>query len=134
MQPPAGSTCGTYLQAYAQAAGGAIYNPGATADCQYCPLVNTDQSLAATNVYYSERWRNYGIGFAYIIFNIFAAVLFYYLIRVRKGSGKGLGEKLAPVLKLFKKDPEAENKGTEKKKEAPQAKGGSISPSYNHTT
>jgi ATP-binding cassette subfamily G (WHITE) protein 2 (PDR) len=133
MQPPAGSTCGDYLQAYAQAAGGAIYNPGATADCQYCAVTNTDQTLASTNVYYGERWRNFGIGFAYIIFNIFAAVLFYYMTRVRKVSGKGLSEKLAPVLKLFKKDPEAENKGTEKK-EAPQAKGGSILPSHNHNT
>ncbi|EHL03024.1 putative ABC transporter CDR4 [Glarea lozoyensis 74030] len=132
MQPPAGSNCGDYLAPYAQAAGGRIYNPLATADCQYCALINTDQSLASTNVYYGERWRNYGIGFAYIFFNIFMAVLLYYLIRVRKGSGKSMSEKFAPVLKLFKKDP-GENKtgSTEKKKEAPQAKGGSILPSHN---
>lgn len=45
--------------------------------------------------------------------------MLYYLIRVRKGSGKGVGEKLAPILKLFKKDASKENKGAEKKK-APQ--------------
>jgi ATP-binding cassette subfamily G (WHITE) protein 2 (PDR) len=133
MQPPAGSTCGDYLASYAQAAGGRIYNPLATADCQYCSLTNTDQSLASTNVYYSERWRNYGIGFAYIFFNIFMAVLLYYLIRVRKGSGKSMSEKFAPLLKLFKKDPGEDKTGlTEKKKEAPQAKGGSILPSHNN--
>jgi ATP-binding cassette subfamily G (WHITE) protein 2 (PDR) len=45
----------------------------------------------------------------YIVFNIFIAVLLYYLIRVRKGFGKGIEEKLAPVLGLFKKDSEKEN-------------------------
>jgi ATP-binding cassette subfamily G (WHITE) protein 2 (PDR) len=129
MQPPAGSTCGDYLAPYAQLAGGRVYNPTASADCQYCSLSNTDQSLNRVNIYYGTRWRDYGIGFAFIFFNIFTAVFLYYMIRVRKGSGKSLAEKFAPVLKLFKKDPEAENKGVEK--EAPQAKAGSILPSHN---
>jgi ATP-binding cassette subfamily G (WHITE) protein 2 (PDR) len=119
MQPPPNQTCGQYLQAYATAGGGRIYNPTATADCQYCALSNTDEYLQGVSISYSTRWRDYGIGFAYIVFNIFVAVLLYYLIRVRKSSGKGIGEKLAPVLGLFKKDPEKENKGSEKKK-APQ--------------
>lgn len=49
------------------------------------------------------------------MFNIVVAVLLYYLIRVRKSSGKGIGEKLSPLLGLFKKDPKKENKGSEKK-------------------
>jgi ATP-binding cassette subfamily G (WHITE) protein 2 (PDR) len=127
MQPPAGQTCGQYLQAFANATGGSIYNPGATADCQYCTETNADQYLSGVSITYSTRWRNYGIGFSYIIFNIFMAVLLYYLIRVRKSSGKGIGERLAPILGLFKKDPKKENKGSEKKK-APQDPAGKILP------
>jgi ATP-binding cassette subfamily G (WHITE) protein 2 (PDR) len=121
MQPPSGVNCGTYLQPYATLGGGRIYNPEATSDCQYCTASNADQFLQSVAISYGTRWRDYGIGFAYIGFNIFMAVLLYYLIRVRKGSGRGLGERLRPVLGLFKKDPEKKNVGEERKK-APQDK------------
>lgn len=121
MQPPSGISCGEYLTPYANVTGGRIYNPSATANCQYCTVSNADQFLTSVAIKYTTRWRDYGIGFAYIVFNIFMAVLLYYLIRVRKGSGKSMAEKFAPILGLFKKDPK-ENKGEEKKK-APQAKG-----------
>lgn len=112
-------TCGEYLGPYQQVAMGSIYNPEAMSDCQYCTIANADQFLASVSISYTTRWRDYGIGFAYIVFNICVAVLFYYLFRVRKSSGKSVGEKLSPVLKLFKKDASKENKGAEKKK-APQ--------------
>ncbi|KAF7931602.1 uncharacterized protein EAE98_004338 [Botrytis deweyae] len=124
MQPPAGDTCGSYLQSYATAAGGSIYNPEATADCQYCSSSNADQFLSSVAISYSTRWRDYGIVFAYIVFNIFMAVLLYYLIRVRKSSGKSFKEKLGALGALFKKDSKSDNtKTTGKKMEAPQAKG-----------
>lgn len=69
--PPSGQTCRDYLADYLNAgAPGQLYNPTATAQCQYCPLTSADQFLAASNVYASERWRNFGIGFAYIGFNV----------------------------------------------------------------
>jgi ATP-binding cassette, subfamily G (WHITE), member 2, PDR len=40
------------------------------------------------------------------------------MFRVRKSSGKGFGEKLKPLLGLFKKDPQEEKKGSEKAKTA----------------
>lgn len=55
------------------------------------------------------------------------AVFLYYLIRVRKGSGKGMGERFAPLLGLFKKDPEKKNTGSEKAK-APQDQNDKILP------
>ncbi|KAE8442468.1 hypothetical protein EG329_003311 [Mollisiaceae sp. DMI_Dod_QoI] len=127
MQPPAGKTCGAYLQPYSSVAGGSIYNPSATSNCQYCSESNADQFLTSVAISFDTRWRNYGIGFAYIVFNIFMAVLLYYLIRVRKGSGRGLGERLSPLLAFFKKDPAKENKGAERKK-APQDQGEKILP------
>jgi ABC-type multidrug transport system ATPase subunit len=80
--PPAGQTCGAYLADYAAAAGGTIQNPDATAGCNYCSLSNADQFLAGSSIYYGERWRNFGILFAFIGFNAFLAVLTYYLFRV----------------------------------------------------
>jgi len=119
MQPPSSLTCGEYLSAYASASGGEIYNPNATSDCEFCTARVADQFLSSVAISYTTRWRDYGIGFAFIFFNIAAAVLLYYFFRVRKSSGKGVGEKLKPVLGLFRKDPEKKNVGSEKKK-APQ--------------
>ncbi|EAA66292.1 hypothetical protein AN1174.2 [Aspergillus nidulans FGSC A4] len=81
--PPNGMSCGEYLTEYLAVAPGLLYNPDATANCQYCGLTNADQYLAASNIYYSERWRNWGIGWAYIGFNIFGTVALYYIFRVR---------------------------------------------------
>ncbi|KAJ6109197.1 hypothetical protein N7486_001431 [Penicillium sp. IBT 16267x] len=81
--PPSGMTCGDYLDPYVNAAGGQLDNPTSTSGCQYCRLSNADQYLAASNIYYSERWRNFGIGWAYIGFNICGTVLMYYMFRVK---------------------------------------------------
>lgn len=80
--PPAGQTCGDYMAGYVSAAGGVVQNPGATSACRYCSLTNGDQFLAGVSIFYSERWRNFGIIFAFIAFNIFLAVLTYWLFRV----------------------------------------------------
>lgn len=119
MQPPPGQTCGSYLTQYAELAHGAIYNPDATSDCQYCAVTLADEFLAGSNIVWDERWRNWGLGFAYIGFNIVVAILLYYLIRVRKGSGKSMAERMKPLLALFKRDAK-EDKG-EKTQPAPSA-------------
>ncbi|EAW07735.1 ATP-binding cassette transporter [Aspergillus clavatus NRRL 1] len=81
--PPPGTSCGQYLAPYLQAAPGQLYNPTATQDCQYCQLRSADQYLATSNIYYGQRWRNYGLGFAYIGFNIMGTVMLYYMFRVK---------------------------------------------------
>jgi len=85
-QPPPGETCGQYLAPYLTQAPGYLSNPGETADCSYCPLSTADQFLAGVEIFYSQRWRNFGIVWAYIIFNIFAATVLYYVFRVRHWS------------------------------------------------
>ncbi|EFQ88413.1 hypothetical protein CFE70_005141 [Pyrenophora teres f. teres 0-1] len=82
LNPPSGQTCSQYLTAFVNATGGALQNPDATADCRYCSYTNADQFLATVSLYYSERWRNFGIVFAFIFFNAFVAVATYYLFRV----------------------------------------------------
>ncbi len=116
MQPPTGQTCGQYLNDYALRSGGSIYNPNATADCQYCAVSTADQFLASVAIMPSQRWRNYGIGFSYIVFNIFMAVVLYYVFRVRKSSGSSGGG----LFKMFKKkgkEPERKKEEAEKREE-----------------
>jgi ABC-type multidrug transport system permease subunit/ABC-type multidrug transport system ATPase subunit len=88
--PPGGSTCADYLKNYMAAAGGRLLNPEATQDCTFCSLADTNGYLAQVNISYDDRWRNFGIMWAFIIFNIFAALGLYWLVRVPK---KKLGGK-----------------------------------------
>lgn len=84
--PPSGQTCGQYLDAFLSGpigSAGRLQNPNDTVDCRYCPAQVADQSLAASGIMYSDRWRNFGIMWAFTIFNILVAVGTYYWFRVR---------------------------------------------------
>ncbi|KAL9000682.1 MAG: hypothetical protein Q9169_000718 [Polycauliona sp. 2 TL-2023] len=82
--PRDGETCGEYMQSYIQTLGGYVLNPEATSQCQFCPIRDTNVFLTQLYSEYSTRWRNFGIMWAYIIFNIAAALLLYWLLRVPK--------------------------------------------------
>jgi len=98
--PPAGQTCEQYLGPYAAQAGGTIQNPASTTECQYCSLSVADQFLAGSNIYYSERWRNFGLMWVFVVFQIFVAVFAYWFFRVRqKKKGPGLAERVAGSFK-----------------------------------
>jgi ATP-binding cassette, subfamily G (WHITE), member 2, PDR len=95
--PLDGQTCAKYMGNYIKAAGGYL-QPGTennTTMCSYCTIGEANTYLASVNVYYEDRWRNFGIFFVYIVFNIFAALGVYWLARVpKKGKGfLGLGKK-----------------------------------------
>lgn len=92
--PPAGETCGSYMAPYLTQAAGYLTNPGATTDCAYCTASTTNQILEGSNIYYGQHWRNFGIFWVYVIFNIAMAVLLYYSFRVKKWSTAGLTEKI----------------------------------------
>jgi ATP-binding cassette, subfamily G (WHITE), member 2, PDR len=84
--PPSGQTCGQYLANYITAVGGFVENPDATDICSFCQVSDTNVFLNAVSAHYSDRWRNLGIMFAYIAFNITAALVLYWLVRVPKKS------------------------------------------------
>ena len=85
--PPANMTCGEYLAPYfAAQAPGHLSNPAASTLCQYCPLSTADQFLAVSAISWDTRWRNFGIGWAYVVFNVVMTVLLYYLFRVKVWS------------------------------------------------
>jgi ABC-type multidrug transport system permease subunit len=91
--PPSGKTCGDYMAPYINgspgvpAAGGYLLNDNATSDCSFCPIADTNVFLASVSSHYADRWRNFGIMWAFIVFNIFGAVFMYWLVRVPKNSG-----------------------------------------------
>ncbi|KAL4882943.1 ABC-2 type transporter-domain-containing protein [Aspergillus karnatakaensis] len=87
VQPPSNSTCSDYLSPFLQIAGGEIYNPNATKNCQYCPMTESDTFLASVAVEYGNRWRDFGLMWVYIVFNVGAALGVYWLGRVPKETG-----------------------------------------------
>ncbi|KAF6515816.1 hypothetical protein HZS61_004557 [Fusarium oxysporum f. sp. conglutinans] len=98
-QPPAGDTCGSYMQPYLeQGATGTLLNPSAAANCSYCPLQYADQILARSGMYYQDRWRDWAFGFAYIAFNILATFVLYSLLRLGL-----LGSGFNKVKQLFRR-------------------------------
>ncbi|KAK1063559.1 ATP-binding cassette transporter snq2 [Friedmanniomyces endolithicus] len=115
---PPGQTCEQYAGAFAQAAGGLLLNPGATADCQYCQYSSGDQYLASLNIQASDKWRDFGIFLIFVFSNWFLVYFFIYTVRV-KGWSFGFGalfgalEKVAkavkrPFAKMFAKKEEQE--------------------------
>lgn len=82
--PPQDSTCQQYISDYQSVAGGYLRDLNATSGCEFCSIETTDAFLARLSVNYDDAWRNFGILWAYVIFNIFAALALYWLIRMPK--------------------------------------------------
>ncbi|KAK5681338.1 hypothetical protein LTR17_027501 [Elasticomyces elasticus] len=103
--PPAGMNCGQYMSAYLTQAPGTLQNPTATSDCQYCALSSANQFLEGINVAWADRWRDFGLMWVYVGFNVFGAIFLYWFFRVRKSSGKsgpGLKGKLAGIAESLR--------------------------------
>jgi len=80
--PPAGLTCAGWMGPYMKMAGGYVSNPDATSDCKFCAVSSTNTFLATMGVNFKYRWRDFGIMWIYIVFNICAAIFIYWLARV----------------------------------------------------
>jgi ATP-binding cassette, subfamily G (WHITE), member 2, PDR len=82
--PPSGETCGTYMSDYIKMAGGYLLNENATSACSFCSVEDTNVFLAGVSSKYSERWRNFGLMWVFIGFNVLGAIFMYWLVRVPK--------------------------------------------------
>ncbi|KAF1353963.1 ABC-2 type transporter-domain-containing protein [Delphinella strobiligena] len=82
-----GQTCGEYMTDYIATYGGYLKD-NATSTCEYCSIADTNVFLSAVSASYDHRWRDFGIMWAFIIFNICGALFFYWLVRVPKTSRK----------------------------------------------
>ena len=85
---PNGTTCGSYMQPYIQSFGGYLLDPAATTDCSFCAIDSTNVFLSSVSSSYEQRWRNFGIMWVYIGFNVIAAITIYWLARVPKKAKK----------------------------------------------
>lgn len=85
--PPDSQTCQQYMEPFINTTNnGYLLNPSATTDCAFCPLSHTDTFLSNFFISYGDVWRNFGLMWAYILFNTVAAVFIYWLARVPKGK------------------------------------------------
>lgn len=89
--PPAGQTCGEFTKPFFKHGSGYIANPEATSKCAYCVYKVGDEYLAHISSNFSYLWRNFGIYWAYIAFNIFGMILMYYLIQIKHISPMNIG-------------------------------------------
>ncbi|KAJ5168761.1 CDR ABC transporter [Penicillium canariense] len=76
--PPPGLTCQEYAGPYAQKSGGYVRD-AANGLCAFCQYSTGDQFAASFNVFYSHKWRNYGIFWAFVIFNFAVVFLFSWM-------------------------------------------------------
>ena len=88
INPPPGQTCYEYLIDQMNDVGGYLLNNNATLYCQYCKLKESNVFLSKIKSEYSMRWQNFGIIWAYVIFNIIAAMVLYWVTRMPKGNRK----------------------------------------------
>ena len=109
IQPPANSTCRQYLESYYNITGGYVNNPDAIHDCQYCAASSTNAYLTQISSSYGHRWRNFGIMWAFIIFNIFAALFLYWLARVPKKQKVQDAPNLEPASRVQTRSEKAES-------------------------
>ena len=82
--PPSGQTCGEYMERYISELGGYLQSSNSTSSCSFCQLSNTNQFLAAVSADPTQSWRNFGLMWVYIGFNICSCFFIYWLIRVPK--------------------------------------------------
>ncbi|KAM3455693.1 hypothetical protein NHJ6243_008442 [Beauveria neobassiana] len=85
---PFNGTCGEYMKPYMSMAGGYVKDPSAVEACEFCPIQDTNVFLTSVSSDYSQIWRNFGIIWAFIVFNIFAACGLYWWVRVPKAPNK----------------------------------------------
>lgn len=82
------SSCGEYLEAYALSAKGYVVNPNSTANCQYCPVSETNDLLGTFEMAKDSVWRNVGLVAVYVLFNILITFGMYGLARAPKKAKK----------------------------------------------
>ncbi|OJJ00646.1 hypothetical protein ASPVEDRAFT_27360 [Aspergillus versicolor CBS 583.65] len=85
--PPDNRTCGSYMQDYIDMMqSGYLQDPDATSQCAFCTMDKTDNFLMQVGSNFDDAWRNFGLMWVYIFFNIVGAVFIYWLARVPKGK------------------------------------------------
>lgn len=75
-------TCKAYLEPYYSLAGGSLINPEDSTDCRYCPISDTNSLLQSLGISTSTGWKNIGYLTVFVVFNILATFIVFWLVRV----------------------------------------------------
>ncbi|KAL6240454.1 ATP-binding cassette transporter snq2 [Rhinocladiella similis] len=78
---PPGQTCQSYVEPYIRQAGGYV-QVASDGLCEFCQYATGDEFGHGFNVYYSHKWRDFGIFCAFIGFN-YAVVYFATFLRFK---------------------------------------------------
>ena len=98
-RPPPGQTCLAYTSDFIKRAGGYVQN-GTDGFCEFCQYANGDEFNAGFNVYYKDKWLDYGVFWAFCGFNflvVFAASWLYL------GGMKTIRDSISPTARKQKK-------------------------------
>lgn len=81
---PAGKTCSDYMKDYLSTNPGYLLSLDSQANnsCSFCAMGNTNEFLQSLGIQFSNRWRDFGLLWVYIVVNTVGAVMFYRLFRV----------------------------------------------------
>lgn len=87
-QPPTNTTCSAYLDFYIDEHGGYLTPDSmeSMTECVFCTGSDTNIFLKSISSDYADRWRNFGIVWVYVVFNVIATIGLYWLLRVPKGK------------------------------------------------
>ncbi|KAI9806551.1 MAG: hypothetical protein M1833_003738 [Piccolia ochrophora] len=105
--PPPGQSCQNYTQAYIQQAGGYVVEEDGL--CKFCQFANGDEFAAGFNVFYSQRWLDYGVFWLFCVFNFMVVFLCSWLYL---GGWKKVKASFSPAAKKQKKAAEQQHDGT----------------------
>ena len=97
--PPPNQSCQSYTQAFIRQAGGYVQT-GANGICEFCQYANGDEFAKGFNVHYGQKWRNFGILWAFVGFN-FAVVFFCSWVWF--GGLTGVWARVSPAARKEKK-------------------------------
>ena len=104
-RPPPGQNCTSYTQSFIQQAGGYVQT-GTDGLCELCQYANGDEFAATFNVYYENKWEDYGVFWAYCGFNFMIVFLCSWLVL---GGWKTLKDKISPAARKQEKARKAAN-------------------------
>ncbi|GME24594.1 ABC transporter-like protein [Neofusicoccum parvum] len=96
---PPGQTCESYAGPFAQASG--YVQTNADGSCGYCQYATGDQFAASFNAFNRLVWRDFGIMWAYIVFN-FAVV--YACSWLYLSGGRRIAQTLSPTARRQQKE------------------------------
>jgi ABC-type multidrug transport system permease subunit/ABC-type multidrug transport system ATPase subunit len=84
--PPSGQSCESYMAPYLDSLGGYLLDGQSTTNCSLCQISSTNTFLESVSINPNNSWRDFGLMWVYVIFNIFGALALYWLIRMPKNK------------------------------------------------